>query len=203
MIESADRTRLRVLLGAVGALVLVGALVTAGGLAAGVVSALRAAVDNVYLLVMALGAAAVALGTVVLLSSRASVRVRDLPEVERPTPAPVPGEALEARLGSWRTSLPVVGRSARAAVRERLRAAAVWTVAAERGITEDAAETVVADGSWTDDAVAAAFLSSDPHAVALTDWLRALAHADPPFRYRARRTIAAIRGSHERSRGRT
>jgi len=201
MIELAKRRWVRPTVGALGALVMVVALVTAGEFAVGLISTLERAVDNTYLLVMGLGSVAVVLATAALLMSRDSVRVRQMPEVERPTPAPAPGEPLEARLDSWRTSLPVVGRSARQAVRERLRSAAIRTVAAERGVTEGEAAVAVSDGSWTDDPVAAAFLSAESDPGALGTGLRALANGETPVRYRARRTIDAIAESHDRSRG--
>lgn len=198
MIDRVDRRWVRPLVGVAGALVLGVALLTAGGLAVGLVSSLERTVDSTYLLVIVMGAVAVVLATALLVASRDSVRVRRLPDVERPTPAPAPGEPLEERLASWRTSLPVVGRADRQAVRERLRGAAIRAVAAEEGVTDDEAARAVLAGDWTSDPVAAAFLSGEPDSGTA---LRALANGVPPVRYRARRTIEAIAERRDRSRG--
>ncbi|MBX0324297.1 hypothetical protein EGH21_14805 [Halomicroarcula sp. F13] len=193
----------RILLGGVGFLVMVGAFVTAGDLAAGVVSSLRAGVENDYLLVMAFGGVAVALASLVFLTSSDSVEVREMPAVEGPTPAPEPGERFDERLDGWRTVVPVVGRDVRETVRDRLRKAAIRTVAAERGWPEAKASSAVADGSWTDDPVAARFLATGGSRDTVGTGLRALAHGETPVRYRARRTMAAIVECHERTGGRS
>ncbi|GGN94050.1 DUF7269 family protein [Haloarcula pellucida] len=192
----------RIVLGGVGFLVMVGAFVTAGDLAGGVVSSLRDGVDNDYLLVMVFGGVAVALGALVFLTSTDSVRVRQMPAVEQPTPAPEPGERFDEQLDGWRPLLPVVGRQSRDAVRERLRQAAVRTVAAERGWPEAKAATAVAEGSWTEDPVAARFLAHDEGSDVVGTALTALARGETPIRYRARRTMAAIVERHDGTRGR-
>lgn len=197
MAETLDRARLRLVAGAVGAVVLVSALLSADSLAAGVVGTARAAVEEVYLLVMGLGVAAAALGALVLVGSRASVRVRELPAVEQPAPAPTAGAPFDDRVGRWRNSLPIVGESTRTAVRSRLQTAAIRVLVGERGHREPAARAAVETGTWTDDRVASRFLADEADSVLASTWGRAVRSAEPPLAYRARRTIAAIAALYE------
>lgn len=78
-------------------------------------------------------------------------------------------------------------------LREQLRQAAVVTVARERGLGHEAAAGHVDDGTWTDDPVAAAFLSPTVEA----PWqlrLRELLSTTPRAVARARRTAAELEG---------
>lgn len=181
----------RAVVGALGLVVAVAAILSLDGVVAGLLSVVRARVDNDYLLVMALGGVAVALAAVVVVASRDSVRLRRPPEVERPTPAPEPGERIDARLDGLGALVPVVGRGERERIQERLRTAAVRAVAAERDWPEARAATAVAERTWTDDRVAARFLDSGVPS-AFGSALPALANRETPLRYRARRTVAAI-----------
>lgn len=108
--------------------------------------------------------------------------------VERPPEAvegdgpTAPGSTLDARLDRD-------DRAPRAAVRETLRATAVRRLARATG-DEAAARTAVADGTWTDDTLVAAFLGegTPPLSARLRAWL------DPAGEHRRRveRSLAAI-----------
>jgi len=187
----ARRVRRRLLLGCAGVALSVAVVLSVDGAAAGLVSAVREEVDSDYLLVMAFGGVAVALAAVAGLSDRSGVRLRTPPEVERPTPAPEPGERLDEQLDSWRLWLPFVGNSTRETVRERLRSAAVRAVAVDRGWSDRRAAAAVEDGSWTDDPVAAGFAATDSGPT-LGVVLRAVGSGETPLRYRVRRTVDAV-----------
>ena len=79
-----------------------------------------------------------------------------------------------------------VGRRERRRVRVRLRALAVTNVAAERRCTRETAERALDAGTWTDDAVAAAFFVAEP-----AGWLRRPFEAWR-FSRRARRTALVV-----------
>jgi hypothetical protein len=73
-------------------------------------------------------------------------------------PGAIPGEGLDESLSSY----DELTDGERAAVRERLRAAAVTAVAERRSCTRERAAAVVAEGAWTDDPSAAAYLAGRP-----------------------------------------
>lgn len=75
-------------------------------------------------------------------------------------------------------------------VRNRLRAAAIATVARREGIDRETAASRVDSGEWTDDAVAAAFLGS-ARAPPSVRWREALSET-PRTVSRARRTAAVL-----------
>jgi hypothetical protein len=78
-------------------------------------------------------------------------------------------------------------------LRERLRQAAVVTVARERGVDHDRAAALVDRGTWTDDPAAAAFLSpglTAPPRIRLREALS----TTPRVVARARRTAAELEG---------
>lgn len=80
-----------------------------------------------------------------------------------------------------------------AALRERLREAAVALVASRRGIDRETAADVVERGEWTDDPAAAAFLSASLQAPPSVRW-RERWSTTPRAVSRARRTVAALEG---------
>lgn len=78
-------------------------------------------------------------------------------------------------------------------LRERLRAAAVATVARRAGVDRETAAERVASGEWTTDSVAAAFLSESTRAP-LQLRLRERLSTTPRVVLRARRTAAVLEG---------
>ena len=182
----------RGVVGSLGLCLVAVALFSAAGPVARALGTLRAAVENDYLFVMLFGTVAVSLAAVALVVDHDSVRLRRLPAVERPMPAPEPGETLDDRVDRWHSVLPFVGREARSATRERLRTAAVRAVAAERGWSTERASAAVEDGSWTSDPVAERFLTSGGEPGAFGTGLAALGNGETPLRYRTRRTVDAI-----------
>lgn len=108
---------------------------------------------------------------------------------------PTVGEAFEAALADVERMSAVRLRTSDgpAYLREQLRQAAVVTVARERGLDHDEAAGHVDDGTWTDDPVAAAFLSPTLEA----PWrvrLREVISTTPRAVARARRTAAELEG---------
>ncbi|MFB6165575.1 MAG: hypothetical protein ABEJ31_10490 [Haloarculaceae archaeon] len=167
----------RLAFGAAG-LALLGLALTATG--DGVFGRLRtaavAALGNDYYLVAGIGAVALLVAVPVLLSGRAGNLDRtEMPDPERPIVASVDGREFDRTVHGWRFRLPLVGRPARERVRTRLRSAAVETVAAADGCRRSEAERRVADGEWTANPAAGAFLAADrpmtPASVRLRAWL--------------------------------
>lgn len=196
-IEPDDLPWTRLLVGLLGVAIAVVAVVTAGSPGSGLLAALRSTVGDQYSLVMGFGAVAAGLGVLVFLTSRDSVRIRHPPAVEQPTPAPEPGQRFDEHVDKWVTVLPVFGRQATEAARERLRELAVRVVAADEDWQRSTAATAVRDGSWTGDPVARRFLATDGMPRSVRTWLRAISNGETPLRYRSRRTLEAIARRHE------
>lgn len=182
--------------GLLGFLVLAAGFTTADALLADPLSTLSEAVDDQYLLLMAVGGVALGLAALAFLSGRDSVETTDPPEVERPTPAPTPGDPFEDNLDSWRHWVPLVARRPREAVRTRLREAAVAGVKHDRDVSDREAAQRVDDGSWTRDSVAAAFLSAGGPGFRPSVWFAALLRRETPVGYQARRAMNAIETLH-------
>lgn len=166
-------------------------------------AAIDAAVELVghdYVIVAALGVLAVLVAGFVLFSGRgAAMSQTEMPTVERPVPVPSAGEPFDEVIGGWRYVAPVVGRSTREAVRERLTAAAVAAVAVDEGCGRRTARRRVEDGNWTDDAVATRFLAGDR--TSLGAWATGISAGETGPEYRARRTVEAILDRRRRSTG--
>lgn len=144
-----------------------------------------------WALAAVLGGLATLAAVAVFVSGRgAAMETTEMPTVERALPVPSAGEGFEDTVGGWRFATRVFGGETAERVRERLRAAAVATVAADEGCTRDEARRRVEAGTWTDDPAAAAFLAGEY--TPLRTWLRALAGGETGPEYRARRTVAAI-----------
>lgn len=147
-----------------GVLLLVGvAVFTLGILAvafpgvAGVlpVDAMVAALGSDYVVVAAVGLLAVAFAALVLLVVAISgVDEADLPVVESVESAPHPGQAVD------RTVDGEAGRSVPETRIDRLTQAAVETLMRVEHVSRSEAERRVAEGTWTDDEVAADFLAA-------------------------------------------
>jgi hypothetical protein len=78
-------------------------------------------------------------------------------------------------------------------LRERLREAAVALVASRRGLDRETAAGRIERGEWTDDPVAAAFLSESLRAPAAVRWLEYVS-TTPRVVSRTRRTVEALEG---------
>jgi len=104
--------------------------------------------------------------------------------VDPPEPTtghPRPGVALRPLDGGrW-----PVGTARRRAIRERLRTVATRTVARHEGVPESVAARALDDGTWTDDAVAAALFTPNEDAL---DRVRAVTR----FRRRTKRAALAV-----------
>ncbi|MDB2223874.1 hypothetical protein PN419_15335 [Halorubrum ezzemoulense] len=83
----------------------------------------------------------------------------DTGEPERRAPAAVPGADLDERIARVASPAPGGYRNRRA-LRDRVREVAVDAVARDRNCSREAAATAVDDGTWTDDAAAAAFFDT-------------------------------------------
>lgn len=154
------------------------------------VSAAVAAAGNDYLLVVPLAAA----GVLACVGAVTLVAARGVTEATPPAPEGVPvgeqpGGDLDGLLAGRAGVTARLDSATRWRVHRRLRDAAVETVARADGCSTADARERVADGSWTDDAVAAGFLQSPPGR-----WteLPGLVRGDSRFQRGARRTVVAI-----------
>ena len=138
------------------------------------------------------GLAAVAIGLRALFA-REPPRNVGTPDPERPTDVPVPGETLRESLGAFRsvgTSYAVTSRR----TAEGLRAAAIAVCSRFGGDDEERARERVESGEWTDDDVAADFLSPslERPSGSVRDRIAAVAGRGSQFDDGVRRAVAAI-----------
>jgi hypothetical protein len=159
------------------------------------VDAALAVAGNDYLVVVPLAAAGVA----VCLGLVAVVATRGVTEATPPAPEGVPtadppGADLDRALAGRRSVATRLHPRWRARVHDRLREAAVRTVARTDGCSRAEARARVAEGAWTDDPVAAGFLREPP-----SPWteIPGLARGESRFQRGARRTVAALRRRRE------
>ncbi|WP_136718409.1 DUF7269 family protein [Halorientalis salina] len=180
-----------VVLGAGGIIALVALFLVADDIAGPAGTLLRTAVDNEYLLAMALGAVALLLAGLVFFTGRNHLDTTSMPAAEKPVPASTPGDPLESQLDSLRAWIPMLGTDSRTEARTRLRRATVLAVAADRGCSNSAATQAVDEGTWTDDSVAARFLGTDGHRSPGVV-VAAATRGQTPLHYRVRRTIHVL-----------
>lgn len=188
-------------LGAVGLLTLAAAFTVADGPVTGAVTAAQAALGSDYLLAASLGGIALAFAASAFVSGGRTVRQATMPETERPTPVPTPGDGFDDQLSGWRSWLPLVGPAPRDVAYRRLRRAAIEAVVTGRGCSRADAERRVDEGTWTADAVAADFLARGAGRPSLSVRLAALWHGETSTQYCARRTVDVVsryRGDGER-----
>ncbi|SEO44975.1 hypothetical protein SAMN04487948_102472 [Halogranum amylolyticum] len=145
-----------------------------------------------YTFVTLVGALAVAQGV------RAGSRRRrveyaetETDDPERRFRVPTPGDEFDEQVASgvgW--SLRNV--SAQRDVRDRLHQTVVDTLVVHENCSVDEAEEQVETGTWTDDAVAARFLSDGAPALPLRTRVRALFRRGSRFHRQVRHTVAAL-----------
>ncbi|MGM0606056.1 MAG: DUF7269 family protein [Halobacteriota archaeon] len=111
-----------------------------------------------YVILAVLGLLAVGLSGILLVARRIrGVTEADPPEVEGVQSASYPGEAFDPK-----SDRLLGGRfTGRANRRERLKETAIRTTMRAEGCTRTTAARKVAEGTWTDDPVAATYLSED------------------------------------------
>lgn len=156
MIAGVYAMRSRVLLAAVGALaVTLGAATAAVPALAGVVAIPRVPVAVVG------GIAGVFALLVGIRRRHSTVRAADPPMVEEASTHPVAGTSFDDRLRiAGRPSIEAARQ--RRESREHLAAVAVDVLVAVESDSEREAEAALADGTWTDDPLAAAYFTGDP-----------------------------------------
>lgn len=186
----------RIGLGAAGVFTLIAAFVLVDESVEAAVTAMETTLGSDYLLAASLGGVALVFAASAFASGATAMRQAAMPEVERPTPVPAPGDELDRQLSGWRNWLPFVGSTARDGVRQRLRRIAVRVVAADVGCGREEAERRVDEGTWTDDPVAAAFLDPEPERPPPAIRLAALRRGETWIQYSARHTVEALVDCH-------
>lgn len=147
--------------------------------------------DFSYTFVTLVGALAVLQGLRYALDRRKAERESvDLGEPERRYTVDVPGDDLDERIrrSSGRTR---GANRARERIRTRLRDVATAELVAKGDYTPTEADEAVQDGTWTDDAAAAAFLS-EPATMPLREVVRARLAGKSSFRFGLARTLAEL-----------
>lgn len=178
--------------GTVGLLAFLAAFTLVDGTAEALAATLRATFGNDYLLAAGLGGCALLFAAATFASSAGAGDRATMPEVERPTPVPTPGAAFDRRLVGWHGLVPVVTPAAREATIRRLRRSAVRTIVTAEGCRTEEAERRVADGSWTNDPVAAGLLERGAGPPPLAKRVGALRRGETWLAYAADRTVDAI-----------
>lgn len=168
-----------------------GAVVVLFGFAVAFQRGLAGFFDPSYAVVTLVGALALVQGLRYTAGRRrVDLLAVDFGEPERRFELPAPGDDLDRRL---RASAGFSsGRSSyRTRILDELRAVAAETLVARGDCDPREARKRVAEGTWTDDEVAAALLA-DGASVPIRARLSALARRESAFRFAARRTAAAL-----------
>ncbi|WP_226012252.1 DUF7269 family protein [Halomicrobium salinisoli] len=164
------------------------------GLALAFVPGLRAVASAPDNLPSILGGGAVLAGLVRAWQwLRHEPRGTTLPERERGRPVEVPGSDFDASLAL----VPAVGASGGnrrvLRIRERLRETAVAVLVRYRGLSAAAAAERLAEGTWTDDPLAADFFATgDGSGGSVTESVAGSLWGEGPFKRRVRRAAAEI-----------
>lgn len=136
---------------------------------------------------------ALALGAVVLVRRAfADLTTAETPDVEYRGSVTVPGTEFDASLDD---AIHGVGRrriAARQEVVERLRDATVAVYAQAERVSDDEARERIADGTWTDDSVAAGFLAGESRVSSTTDQVRTLVGRGSKLSAHADRVLAEL-----------
>jgi hypothetical protein len=168
--------------------VVLGVVGLIGVLAPGVVSGLPGGRGALVLV-----GAAILLQGVRVVNNRRRDRPEELetPDAEVTLELPTPGDDADADL-RFLAEERRFDRERRRRIRDRMYAAAVEAVARRRGCSEEAARTVVEDGTWTDDPHAAAFFTNIQENGTLTDEIRYVIRNESVFARRARHAADAV-----------
>lgn len=160
-ITSKRQRRLRLGLAVLGGLVFALGVLTVivPTTAATSLGALVALLGNDYLIVAVIGVVALAVVAVVLVATgRSGVNQTAPPAPEGVYPVPRFGEEIDAFLSKGGFA-HVAGSDPHEEIRSELRAVAVTTVMRDANCTREEAQQRIEAGTWTDDGVAATFLS--------------------------------------------
>ncbi|WP_435098368.1 DUF7269 family protein [Halarchaeum sp. P4] len=122
-------------------------------------------------------------------ATRADAERADPPDVETRRAAGRPGKSFDRTYAEARTNARA---SARPVARDRLHDLAVETLVAIDGLTEEAAESRLREGTWTDDPHAAAFFADDAQPAPTRLRLRELLGRASVFDVRFRHALAEI-----------
>ncbi|RKD94946.1 DUF58 domain-containing protein [Halopiger aswanensis] len=144
--------------------------------------------------VLVVGLLATGIGIVAVFRRRGVRRQADTPTPEQRTPVPAPGATVSDAIGEFRTMAGEYSTGSRR-IASGLRLAAIAALTRFGGYSAEEAADRIDDGSWTDDATAAAFLSEKKDTSAsLGDWLPRLLNPgrDTSFQAGVRHAVAAI-----------
>lgn len=186
------RARLLLALAGSGLFALALAALIAGSGVLGPLGGVATLFDTDYLLVAALGICAfVIVICVLLVRALAGINQTVPPAPETARSAPQPGAGFDDAVSGGIDLRTLLFGDRRELIRSRLRDAAVATVERKTATTGRAAETRVAEGTWTDDTVAAEFLA-DGHSPNGSDSLTAVIRGAAPYQHAARRAAREI-----------
>lgn len=171
---------------------LLGVAATLFGLAVVVQRGLAATVSLDYLFVTLVGLLALVQGARLANERRSREGyAAETGDPERRFSVPTPGDELESELqglGGWAPH----GVEHRKRARQTLYETAVETLVTQTGVSRETAEERIDDGSWTDDPVAARFLSRNAPELPLRTRLRGLFSRGSAFSRGARHAVDAL-----------
>ncbi|WP_435180051.1 DUF7269 family protein [Halorussus sp. AFM4] len=175
-------------------LTVVGVVAVALGLLMAFVPGFAAAIGTGYAAVTAVGLLALVQGLRVARARQAAeVEFAETPDVETVESVPTPGDEFDRTVAELRSGPRRVFIRERSDLRDTLREAAVTAVADRDNCSPELARERIADGSWTGDPHAAAFLGGDDvPAPPLLDRLRLAASTESRYQHRIRRTADAV-----------
>lgn len=158
----------------------------------GPMRALVQSFQNGYVLVATVGVGALAIVLFVLLTRAVGgIDQAEPPDPETARTAPPPGTEFDERVGGGLDLGTLLSGERRDAVRTRLRRAAVTALQRETDVTAGTARTQVARGTWTDDELAASFLSTSRSPTGGSR-LAAMLRGQTRFQHAARHTASVI-----------
>ncbi|MFC6836737.1 DUF7269 family protein [Halomarina ordinaria] len=174
-------------------LALLGALLALSGLTLAAVPSVAIGLPLPGTAVLALGALALLAGVSGAMARRSRPEPPALPVPERRRSATVPGADFDDRLANATIHAAVGGVTDRDAIRDHLRTTARAVLARYDGLSPSEADARLADGSWTDDPVAAAFFADELSVDrSLAARLRAVLSEDSAFRRGVHHVVAAL-----------
>jgi len=172
----------------------VGIAAVALGVVFAVQPGLAAAVGVDYAAVLLVGMIALVQGVRTAHARRSSdVHGAETPDVEAVETMPTPGDEFDQTVADLRSGPRRVLVRERSDLHDRIEEAAVTAVADRENCSREAARERIADGTWTDDVHAAAFLGDEEApSVPLVNRLKLAASTHSAFEYRLRRAADAV-----------
>jgi len=126
----------------------------------------------------------------------ASFEYAETSDTEVTVELPTPGDDFDRRLET--ITVTRYNQLQRQSIRDDVREVAVATLQRRERCTEDEAQVMLDEGTWTDDPFAASFFTRRPPKTSARNRIRELFSSTPPFQ---RRAVSAVREVHRLAEG--